>query len=152
MPSSSSSFTARYRRGLLSSIRGNAAAYGYSVMITSSYGILSGKLGSPSVGQTLLFGLGATLAFIALETLSARGLRRDRGERSSIVALGSALNLVSVASGIALATLAPLILSPTLAWPAASFAATFTYLLFAGAELAAAERLEVKMTGEDPRG
>jgi len=147
----SSRLAARYRRGLLTSIRNNAAAYGYSVMITSSYGVLSTGLGSPSVGLTLLFGLGATVAFILVETLSARGLRnRERGERSDVVALGSALNLLSVGSGIGLAALAPLVLSPQLAWPAGSFLATLVYLLLGGAELAAAERIEANLTGEDP--
>jgi hypothetical protein len=121
-------------------------------MITSSYGLLSGSLGSPGFFKTLLFALGATVAFIVTETLTARGLRqRERGERSDIVALGSALNPVSVGSGVGLAALAPLVFAPTLAWPVASFAATFAYLLFAGAELAAAERLEGKATGEEPR-
>jgi hypothetical protein len=118
-------------------------------MITSGYGVLSDELGGPSILQTLLFGLGATAAFIVLETLSARGLRRERGEPSSVVALGSALNLLSVGSGIGLAALAPVVLSPSLAWPAASFAATCAYLLFAGGELAAAERLEARVTGDE---
>ncbi|HEV2772059.1 MAG TPA: hypothetical protein VGV57_04435 [Thermoleophilaceae bacterium] len=141
----------RYRRGLLTSIRNNAAAYGYSVMITSSYGVLSTGLGSPSVGRTLLFGLGATVAFVVVETLSARGLRhRERGERSDVVALGSALNVLSVGSGVGLAALAPLVLAPQLAWPAGSFLATLVYLLLGGAELTAAERFEADLTGEDP--
>ncbi len=64
-----------YRRGLLTSIRNNAAAYGYSVMITSSYGVLSTQLGTPPVFMTLLFALGATVAFLLVEVGSARGLR-----------------------------------------------------------------------------
>lgn len=93
----------------------------------------------------------ATVAFVLVETLSARGLQhRERGERSDVVALGSALNLLSVGSGIGLTALAPLVLSPQLAWPAGSFLATLVYLLLSGAELAAAEQLEANITGEEP--
>jgi hypothetical protein len=141
----------RYRRGLLTSIRVNAAAYGYSVMITSSYGVLNSLLGSPSLLYILLFGLGATAAFLAVETASARGLRdRERGERAEVVALGSAMNVLSVGGGIGLAALAAVAFAPWLAWPAGSFLATLVYLLLAGVELATAERLAARLTGEDP--
>lgn len=39
---------------------------------------------------------------------------------------------------------------PQLAWPAGSFLGTLVYLLLGGAELAAAERVEANITGEDP--
>jgi hypothetical protein len=135
------SFAAGYERGLRTSVRTNGGAYGYSVMITASFGVLSATAKSPSVGQIFLFVLGAVLAFLLVEASVSRGFRvRLRGEPSEVVALGSAFAFVSVGGGVGIATLAGELLSPDLAWPLGSLLATAAYLVLVGIELAFAER------------
>ena len=51
-----------YLHGLQHSARENVSAYGYSVTITASYGLLTVILGSPSVLEIFIFACGAVLA------------------------------------------------------------------------------------------
>jgi hypothetical protein len=140
-PDRGTSFAASYERGLRTSVRTNGGPYGYSVMITASFGVLSALVGSPTVGQIFLFLLGAVLAFLVVEAAVSRGFRvRLRGEPSEVVALGSSFAFVSVGGGVGIAALAGVVLGPGVAWPFGSLLATVTYLLLVGIELGLAER------------
>ncbi len=59
-------FGDNYLRGLHASARGNAAAYGYSVTITASFGLLSVATGTPTAPEIFAFAGGAVLAFAAV--------------------------------------------------------------------------------------
>jgi hypothetical protein len=62
--------SANYLRGLYTSARGNAAAYGYSVTITASFGILSAVVSTPRVVEIFAFAGGAVLAFALVEAFA----------------------------------------------------------------------------------
>lgn len=90
-------FGGSYLRGLHSSAVGNAAAYGYSVTITATFGVLSTTRGVPGVPQILAFVVGAVLAVALVEAIASGGYRHELGEEpSSIRALGSSISLFSV--------------------------------------------------------
>lgn len=135
-------FAARYGRGVRTSLRNNAAAYGYSVTITSTFGVLSVELGTPGVGEVFLFLLGAVTAFTVVDAIVSRGFReRLRGEPPEVVALGSAFGYASAGLSVGAAVLAGAIIASGAAWPLGSFAATMIFLSTAGLEMGLAERL-----------
>jgi hypothetical protein len=139
---SDTSFAARYGRGVRTSLRINAAAYGYSVTITSTFGVLSVELGTPGVGEVFLFLFGAVVAFTVVDAVVSRGFReRLRGEPPEVVALGSAFGFASAGLSVGAAAVLGSILATGAAWPLGSFGATATFLSMAGVEMGLAERL-----------
>jgi hypothetical protein len=139
---SDTSFAARYGRGVRTSLRNNAAAYGYSVTITSTFGVLSVELGTPGVGEVFLFLFGAVVAFTVVDAVVSRGFReRLRGEPPEVVALGSAFGFASAGLSVGAAAVLGSILATGAAWPLGSFGATATFLSMAGVEMGLAERL-----------
>jgi hypothetical protein len=130
-----------YRGGLKTSIRNNATAYGYSLTATMSLAVLASELGTPTVGQVLLFGLGAVSGFVTIEAAASGLFRgRTREEPAEVVVFGSALSFASVGLGVGAAALAGTIIDGGAAWPIATFLATVVYLLVVGVELALAEQ------------
>ncbi len=139
----SSGARARYGHGLLTTISENARAYGFSVMITATFGVLTTKLGPSSEFDVFAFLAGAAIAFMLVDAVSSRGFRlRARPDPPDVVALGAALSLVSIGISVAAAALAAELLQADVGWPFASFLATLTYLLVVGAELTLARRLQ----------
>lgn len=131
------------RNGLRASIRNNYTAYGFSVMITASFGVAVIHLGQPTTGEVFLFLAGAVSGFTAVEAIVSGGFRHGvRGEPSDVVALGTAFSLVSTALALGTATLTTEVLGAWPAWLLAPFAATCTYIVGGGIELAAAERIK----------
>ncbi len=132
-----------YRTGLQASIRNNTTAYGFSIMITASYGALASIGGEPTVVDVLLFVFGAILAFVGIEAVVSAGFRRHVAEEPpEVVALGTALSFVSAGVAVGTAALCGEVLSDQLAWPVGAFTATAAYILISAAEMAAAERLK----------
>ena len=130
-----------YRRGLQTSVRNNAAAYGYSVTVTLTLAALSAELGSPTVGQVFLFGTGAVAGFVVVEgAASSLFRRRVRGEPAQVVVIGSALGFASVGLGVGAATLIGALVNGGAAWALGPFLGTIAYLLLVGVEMALAER------------
>lgn len=139
----------RYRRGLMTSTVNNSSAFGFSVMITSSFGMLSHLHGSPLAPDVALFALGAVLAVSAIEAAVSRGFRRrPHTHPSNVVLLGTAGNLVSVATAIGIVYGVGVTLPSSIVWLLAPLLAAATYVLVEGAELALAERLEASVFGE----
>ncbi|WP_211658299.1 hypothetical protein [Phytoactinopolyspora halophila] len=126
------------------SLRINAGAYGYSVMITCTLAILAAIHVPPAPGQIFLFLLGAAASFATVETIATRGFSRPPSdqERSDVVALGSSLSLVSIALGVAAAGLLGTILPETASWIVGPFTASITYLLTLSVEMSVARRIE----------
>jgi|SRR5690625_4619777 len=133
-----------YVRELRLSLRNNAGAYGYSVMITSVMAMLTALLPSPRPGQIMLFIVGAVGSFAAIEAIATRGFTRsfDDQEATRVVALGSSLNLVSIAVSVAAAAMIGLVLPATVAWLVAPSVASLTYLLLTAVEMTVARRVE----------
>jgi hypothetical protein len=134
---------AAFSRGLQASVRNNYTAYGYSVMITASFGVLASQESTPKLGYIFLFLLGAIVAFVAIEVAVSKGFKRTpRGEPTKVVALGAAFSLGSVTAGVAAVALVTVVLSGMSAWSVGGLAASGTYVLMSGVEIALAELMD----------
>ncbi len=132
-----------FSRGLQASVRNNYTAFGYSVMITASYGVLTSQESTPRLGYVFLFILGAVAAFVGIELVVSKGLERvPRGEPTKVVALGAAFSFGSVGAGVGAAALSTVLLSGLAVWPVGGLAASATYVLMSGFEIALAELVE----------
>jgi hypothetical protein len=128
--------------GVRTSVRNNGVAYGFSVMITASFGLLQSAAGSANT-LDIFFAGGAVAGFVLLEAIASNLFRvRMRGDPPEVVALGTAFSFFSVGVGLAVAALVGAVVSPGLAWPLGGFGATLAYVTAAGAELALAGRME----------
>ena len=133
-------FSDNYLRGLHASARGNAAAYGYSVTITASFGILTVAAGSPHVGEIFAFAAGAVAAFALVEALASGGFRHGLSdEPSDVKALGGSISVLSVGLALGAALAAGSFVGGFAAWPLGSFLATLAYLLLFALEIGLAE-------------
>ncbi len=140
-------FSDNYLRGLHASARGNAAAYGYSVTITASFGILSTVVGTPRVAEIFVFAGGAVLAFALVEAVVSGGFRHGLSdEPSEVRALGGSISVFSVGLSLAAALAAGSFFGGLVAWPVGSFLATLTYLLLFAFEMGLAELLRGRRT------
>lgn len=133
-----------YVRELRLSLRNNAGAYGFSVMITGVFAVLSAIYSSPDVTEIFLFLVGAVVSFATIEVVATRGFRRSLAEREAtqVVALGSSLGLVSLSIAVGAAALAGLVVPEPTSWPVGSFVGSSAYLLVTAAEMAVARRIE----------
>lgn len=138
------------RRGLRRTVRSDATAVAYSILITITYGAVGLQVGSPSVARLFVFAVSATLGFVAWEAVASRGFTvRIREEPSDVVLIGTALAPVSVSLGLAAALGAIAVLPDVWAWGGAPFAATVVYVLAAGLQMAAARRYERRHPPEE---
>jgi hypothetical protein len=129
-----------YRRGLGTALRHNQVAYSYSAMATALFGVLQRETsGGPEIGQIFLFVVGAGAAFAVVNaTVTHWFTERLPREPSEVIALGTAISVFSMASGLGLGTLVSLVAGPWIAWPLAPLAATIGFMLLAGFEMAVA--------------
>lgn len=124
-------------------VRNDASAYGYSLLVTTTFGAANVQIGSPSVNRVFAFAIGAALAFFLVEAAVSNLFRqRLRAEPSDVVILGSALHLVSVVAGLGVGALVAWLVGGWLAWLLAPFAATVVYIVLTGANMAAAHLAE----------
>lgn len=148
MPRQKSAATPRelglYVRELRLSLRNNAGAYGFSVMITCVMATLSAINEPPSAGEVVLFFLGAIACFALIEMLATRGFTQalDEKEATKVIALGSSLHLASIAGAVGLAAAVGHLLPGGLSWLAAPFLASATYLLVTAGEMTIARRVQ----------
>ena len=137
-------------RALSTSVRGNSPAFGFSIMITASFGGLTEVAGSPSVVEVLLFGVAAASAVAALEGIVSRGFRaRADAAPSEVRLLATSMNVASVATGVGTAIGAAEALGGGAGWPVAGFAAAAVYILTEASEVMLAERIQAARG--DPR-
>ncbi|MGI8845511.1 MAG: hypothetical protein ACR2HC_04950 [Thermoleophilaceae bacterium] len=123
-------------QGVRIALEGNATAFGYSVVITASFGATQLQRGQPGLEDLLLFGVGAVLAFTALEGLLTNGFKKPLTAGSSeVIALGTALSFVSVVVAIAAAHAVASVLSGGFAWFASALAASLAFVLTESVEL-----------------
>ena len=142
------------RRGLHTSVVDNSTAFGFSIMITCSFGVLSNLEGSPSIGAILSFGLAAAATFTLLHALASDLFRHGpQTAPRHVVMLGTALNFVSVGLGVGAAALVGLLVAaPAAAWPIGSAAASSAFIFTEALEMLLAEQVEGRRgltTGEE---
>jgi hypothetical protein len=138
--------------GLRTALRNNLSAYGFSVMITASFGVLSAQLGSPNVGEVFLFAGGAVVAVTAIDGISSKGFRTLQGDPPSVVALGAALSFFSVGFGVGGAALAAVVLDGPLGWGLGSLVGSALYVLVAGVEMTLARMAQEEREAEEGEG
>jgi len=133
----------RLGRGLSTSVRGNSPAFGFSIMITASFGAANGIIGTPSAAEALLFGVGAALAVASIEAVVSRGFRASAAAAPSEVRLlATSMNVASVAAGVGAAIALAEMLGDGVGWPAAAAGASGVYVLVEAAEVALAEVIQ----------
>ena len=144
-------FGHNYLHGLQHSARENVSAYGYSVTITASYGLLTVILGSPSVLEIFIFAGGAILAVALVEAIASGGFRhRLEEEPSRVRALGGSISFFSVGLALLSAVLVGRIVGGLFAWPLGSFLATLVFLLIFALEIGLAELLAGRRGEAEP--
>jgi hypothetical protein len=137
-----------YLRGLHTSARENVSAYGYSVTITASFGLLSATEGSPGVPAIFSFAGGAVLAVALVEAAASGGFRhRLEEEPSRVRALGGSISFASVGLALAAVFLTGSLTGGLLAWPLGAFLATLVFLLVFALEIGLAELLTGRTRG-----
>ena len=139
------------QRGVRTSVRNNISAYGYSVMITAAFAVLSASLGSPPVGDVFLYAGGAVAGVTVVEGVASRGFRVPmRGEPSDVIALGSSFSFASVGLSVGAAALAAPIVPTWAGWLLGSFAASAFYVVASGIEMALARAAQKRReAGQD---
>ena len=124
-------------------LRNDGSAYGYSLLATATFGLVSAQEGPPSVGQVFVFVVAAAGAFALAEMLGSDFFRqRIRPERSEVVLLASAFNPLSAVAGVGAAALVGVVLDGWWAWLLGPFLATTVYIVLTGANMAAASAVE----------
>ena len=129
-------------RGLRSTVGRESTTFGFSILVTVTFGLLQTVVGSPDVARIFLFAGGAVLSFTLLEGVLSRGFRTPMPQhRTQVQAAGTSMNLLSVLGGLGVAWLAARSTSHLAVWAAAPFLAASVYLLLESAETALGERI-----------
>lgn len=145
-----------YLHGLGVSVHDNAQAFGFSILITVTYGIVSGVSGKPSSLELTGFALSAVGALSLLNVLVAflKKDEPDEVERSYVLLVATATDFLSVGAGLGAAFATANISHGTLhgafhnwlPWVLTPFLAGLSYALVQGLQIAVARR------GADVRG
>ncbi|HET7267300.1 MAG TPA: hypothetical protein VFJ15_04265 [Oleiagrimonas sp.] len=134
----------RYFEGLSIAASGNAQAFGYSILVTVSYGIASNADPSVSIGDQLAFAMSAVLAFSLLNLLVAcfAGGESDSVRDKRILLVATATDFVAVGAGLAAAFGIAETLSGLAAWILIPFVAGLSYMLVQALEMAVGRRAD----------
>ena len=128
-------------RGVRMAVRGDATAFGYSILITATFAMANHRHPSITVGRIFLFALGATFAFAVVEAATSRFFRvRLREERSDVVIVGTAMAPVAVSLSLGGAYLSATHLGASSAWFFSPAVATVGYVVMTGTQLVVARR------------
>jgi hypothetical protein len=136
------SFRARYLSGLKTSVLNNTVAYGYSITITASYGVLNFMEDTPNLWNIIGFVCGAVLAFTMVEVFVYVGFRHELVEEPiEVVVLGSAFSFLSIGLALAATLCVGWLLNGPTGWLVGAFLATIVYIGFLALEMSVADHL-----------
>lgn len=123
-------------QGVRASLQNNLSAYGFSVMITATFGVLSATVGSPHVVDVFAFVAGAVTGVSIVDGIATHGFKyKFRSEDSDVVALGAALGYVSVGLAVGAAAGIGAIVGGWPGWALGALAATCAFVLLSGIEM-----------------
>ncbi len=129
-------------RSMRSTVGRESTTFGFSILVTVTFGMVQHVHGSPTVFHIALFAIGAVLSFSLLEAILSRGFRRPMPQHhTQVLALGTAFNVLSVLAGFAAGWLVARFVPGASAWALSPFVAAVVYLLAESVEAALAERL-----------
>ncbi|MGY1834943.1 hypothetical protein ACI79P_07530 [Blastococcus sp. SYSU DS0510] len=131
-------------RGLRSTVGRESTTFGFSILVTVTFGVCQVTQGSPDLARIYLYAAGAVLSFTLLEGILSRGFRRPMPQHpTQTLALGTSMNMLSVLVGLGAATLVSVWFSHLAVWALAPFVAGVGYLVTESLEAALAERILV---------
>jgi hypothetical protein len=126
-----------YRRSLLATARGSAAAYGYTLSVWTSGAALIHEHGQPSLVDTVLFLVGAVAAFALVAWLALGGKRElPPSLPEGALVLAGAMHVISAGAALGAAMLIAVAVSGDVAWPLAAFCLTALYLTVTAGQVA----------------
>lgn len=131
----------RLLQGLDASVTGNAQAFGFSITVTVTFGVLSAR-GNPSSAELVGFALSGVLAFSLLNLAVAR-LLSERGSPSDStrgMLLGTATDALAVGGAVSSALGVRAATHGLLSWLLAPFVAGIIYVLVQSVELAVGQQ------------
>lgn len=128
----------RYLTGLESAVSGNAQAFGYSILITVTYGVVSAANASPSRLQLLAFALAAVTGLSVLNVCVALLSQRFPVEKAStkVLLIATATDFFAVGLGIGAALGVAAVVTGWPLWPLAPVVAGLVYVLVQAVEFA----------------
>lgn len=128
----------RLAQGLACSVHGNAQAFGFSITVTVSFGVVSIEQPSPGVLDLFLFAMAGVLAFSLLNVVVALALRGTDGAStgSRAVLVGTATDFLAVGAAVGVAVAVGKLVDGRLAWALTPFLAGCVYVLVQSVELA----------------
>lgn len=131
-------------RSLRSTVGRESTTFGFSILVTVTFGALQSTQGSPKTPEIFVYAIGAVMSFTLLEGLLSRGFRRPMPQHATqTLTLGTSVNVVSVVAALAAAWGFSQVTSGLLAWAGAPLVAGLVYLLLESLEEAMAERVLV---------
>lgn len=124
-----------FARGVRTALRNNATAYGFSIAITTAYGLVSAAGGPVTAPATVSFAVGAAVAFVLVGGLFvASAPSGSLSETGQVVTISGGIDLLSVAAAVAAAF--GLSRVPAFwAWPLTGAGAASAYLLVGGLDV-----------------
>jgi hypothetical protein len=129
-------------RALRSTVGREATTFGFSILVTVGFGVVQLHHGAPDTVDLLLYATGAVASFSLLTGLLTRGFRRGLPQHESeVVAIGTALNILSVLAGVGAAMGLAALLRTDVAWLVCPFVAGLVYLALESLEELLGERL-----------
>jgi MFS family permease len=138
-----------FRRGLGESTRHNSLAYGYSLALTGSFGMLALLAGPTSAGDIFAFGVGGALTFSVANAAVTEGFTtKIEDEPPIVLALGTSFGFASVAAAIGAAAFFAWLLPDWLGWGVGAFAASLVYLVITAFEFVLARGVR-SLTGRE---
>ena len=137
-------------RGMRSTVGRESSTFGFSILVTVTFGLLQTMEGSPDTPRIFLYTVGAVMSFTLLEGILSGGFRRPMPQHPTrTLALGTSLNVLSVLVGMGAALLLAHWMTRIALWALAPFAAGIGYLVTESIESAVAERLLVSAGHRD---
>jgi undecaprenyl pyrophosphate phosphatase UppP len=134
-----------------SAIRNNSSAFGYSIIVSANFALLSHFTGPAGPFEVFTFIAGGVAAFAVVEATITRMFQDPlESEPSNVVALATTFSILSISLAVGLTGLVGWSLQNLAAWPLAAFGSTLTYLLVGAVELDWAERLARKHKAQKP--
>ena len=133
-------------RALRSTVGRESTTFGFSILVTVTFGLLQTTHGPPDRPRIFLYAFGAVMSFTLLEGILSRGFRSPMPQHHTrTLAMGTSLNIVSVLVGLGSALLLAEVTSHVAVWAVAPFVAGAAYLVTESIETALAERVLVRM-------
>ena len=131
-------------RSMRSTVGRESTTFGFSILVTVTFGLVQSTHGSPTTLQIFLYAVGAVMSFTLLEGVLSRGFRRPMPQHATqTLTLGTSLNVLSVVAAMAAAWGFAEVTGPRIAWAGAPLVAGLVYLLIESLEEAVAERVLV---------